>query len=241
MQLKPILKFYNFNKTKLVKSNSSELWEPATDTNKFIFNVTRWRNIYLARQNKHMLNQATFKKGIKHFNLIKEHAAHKFVRCLFTKGDFLKIYKIFLLSISQIYKLVVYDQSFKIQERFNGYSPMLSYLTCASSMFNVSTIFTWIAHTISQVFILKCFRISKFLKKKQKINYSIKVVHVNKKVRLSNALKRFSLFIETQKYHTLQARLFFAISDVCFLYKKGEIYKRKILTYKKAFSVFQKK
>jgi hypothetical protein len=241
LQIKSKIPFYNFNKQQLKKNSAIDLWEPSTDTCKHTFNATKWRSIQLIQHKKRLFNQANVKKGLKHFNLIKENATYKFVRCLFTKGDFLKIYKTLLSGISQIYKLVVYDQSFRIQERFNGYSPMLSYLTCASNMFNTSTLLMWIAQTLSQVFILKCFSANKFFKKKYKTKYSIKIVHINKKFRLSNALKRFSLFVETQKYHKLQARLFFAIGDVCFFYRKGEMYKRKLLTYRKAFSAFQKK
>ena len=69
----------------------------------------------------------------------------------------------------------------------------------------------------------------------------MKLVYVTKQFRLNNAIKRFSLLIETQKYYKLSTRFFFALSDICFLYKKGTFYKRKLLTYKRALISLQKK
>lgn len=69
----------------------------------------------------------------------------------------------------------------------------------------------------------------------------MRIVYVNKQFRLSNAIKRFALLLETQKYYKLSTRFFFALSDICFLYKKGIFYKRKLLTYKRALSSLQKK
>jgi len=56
---------------------------------------------------------------------------------------------------------------------------------------------------------------------------------------LNNALKRISFFVETRKYNNLSSRIFFALGDVFFLYKNGELYRKKLLIYKKVFNTLK--
>ena len=241
MPIKTIISLQQIETSTFLNNDVKQLWCPGSSINKNLYTTNKWKQIYLFKYQKYTLSQVGVNKGLKHFNLLKEQVSYKLIRCVFTKGDFLKIYKIFLKSISQIYKLIAYDQVYQIQQRFSGYSPMLNYLTCAFTMFNINVFLLWIARSLAQVFVLKCFSTNKFFKKKHKIKFNMKLVYVTKQFRLSNAIKRFALLIETQKYYKLSTRFFFALSDICFLYKKGTFYKRKLLTYKRALTSLQKK
>jgi hypothetical protein len=223
-----------------IQLNNNPLWIPCISKHKHSQLYFKWRKIKLVKNTKRYFSQFFFKYGNNTLTTLKEQASSKFVRHYFTKGLYIKAYKHFLLAVQQIYKLVIYNQTSKIQSKFGGYSPVLNYLMCTTFMFNTTSLLVWAAKSLSQVFIFKCFYANKFYKRKYKKKFNLKIVYLNKQYRLSNSLRRLSFFIETRKYSNLNARIFFALGDILFSYKKGELYKKKLYIYKKAFTLFKK-
>lgn len=240
MQYKLVLINTISQKNLVIQYPDNNLWVPSVSTNKYNQLYFKWRKIKLLKSTKRYFSQFFFKSGNNMISTLKEQASSKFVRYYFTKGLYIKAYKYFLLAIKQIYTLILYNQANKIQTKFGGYSPILNYLMCTTFMFNTTTLLMWAAKSLSQVFIFKCFYANKFFKRKYKKKFTLKIVYLNKQYRLCNSLKRLAFFIETRKYHNLNARIFFALGDIFFSYKKGELYKKKIYIYKKAFSLLKK-
>lgn len=212
------------------------LWLPDVNNNKLNQLYFKWKKIKEIKKKNHYFGQYTLVNGSNTINTLKDNSTSKLVRYSISKGMYIKAYKSLLLAMRHIYKLTLYGKSESIKTIFGGYSPVLSYLMCTTFMFNTTTILTWASKSISQIFIFKCFKTTKYLKKRTKKQYSLKTLYLNRKFRLNNALKRIAFFFETRKYNKLPSRIFFALGDVFFLYKNGELYKRKLLIYKKVFS-----
>ena len=223
-----------------VSKFNKNLWNPQVNYNKYAQLHIKWKKIKLIKNIKKYFSQYFFKYGSNSLITLKEQATNKFIRHYFTKGLYIKAYKYFLLAIKQIYKLIVYNQSDKIQSKFGGYSPMLNYLMYTTFMFNSNCLLMWVAKSLSQVFIFKCVSTNKFFKRKFKKKFSLKIIYLSKHYRLSNSLRRLAFFTETRKYYDLSARIFFALGDVLFTYKRGELYKKKIHIYKKSFNIVKK-
>lgn len=219
--------------------NADVLWLPNVGNNKFNQLYFKWKKIKEVKQKNHYFGQYSLSKGNGTINILKDNATSKFVKYSINKGMYIKAYKNFLIAMRQIYKLTLYDKSETVKVIFGGYSPVLSYLMCTTFMFNTTTILNWASKSISQIFIFKCFKASKYLKKRTKKKYSLKALYLNRRFRLNNALKRISFFVETRKYNNLSSRIFFALGDVFFLYKNGELYRKKLLIYKKVFNTLK--
>ena len=64
----------------------------------------------------------------------------------------------------------------------------------------------------------------------------MRCVHVPREARLSQALRTLHFFTEDQKYAHFEERIFFALVDAIFKYKKGAMYVRKLHAYRTAFN-----
>lgn len=64
----------------------------------------------------------------------------------------------------------------------------------------------------------------------------MRCVHVPREARLSQALRSLHFFTEDQKYNVLPERIFSALVETIFKYKKGTLYLRKLHAYRTAFN-----
>ena len=123
-----------------IKLKNSSLWLPCISEHRHSQLYFKWRKIRLTKSTKRYFSQFFFKYGNNAITTLKEQASSKFIRHYFTKGLYIKAYKHFLLAVQQLYKLVIYDQTSKIQAKFGGYSPILNYLMCTTFMFNTTSL-----------------------------------------------------------------------------------------------------
>ena len=141
-----------------------------------------------------------------------------------------------LEALANLYEIMLNRPDHDLIMRLGGYSPAVGHLIYAAFMHNPNNLLGWLAKQHAQSYAYKCFYTPKAIRKRTKVRQTVRCIHVPKEARLSQALRNLHFFTEDQKYNVLAERIFSALVESIFKYKKGALYLRKLHAYRTAFN-----
>ena len=174
--------------------------------------------------------------GASRANLAKESPFNKLVRYYMKEGMHAKAQGQVLEALANLYEIMLSRPDHELIMRLGGYSPAVGHLIYAVFMHNPNNLLSWIAKQHSQTYAYRCFYTPKAIRKRTKVRQTVRCVHVPKEARLSQALRNLHFFTEDQKYNAIAERIFSALVETIFKYKKGTLYIRKLHAYRTAFN-----
>lgn len=169
-------------------------------------------------------------------SITREGPLNKLIRYYTKEGLHTKAQGQVLSALSELYQVMLERPDHELIMRLGGYSPAVGHLIHATFMHNPNTLLAWIAKQHSQTYAYKCFYTTKHVRKRTKVRQNIHCVHVPREARLNQSLRALHFFTEEQKYDLVSQRMFFAVIDTIFSYKKGVLYQRKLRAYRTAFN-----
>lgn len=190
----------------------------------------------LLRDGDNYKGQFAHRVGGARSGISRETPFNKLVRYYIQGGMHAKAQRQILEALQNLYEIMLARPDHELIMRLGGYSPAVGHLIYTTAMHNPNNLLAWVAKEHSQSYAFRSFCTPKQIRKRTRIRQSVHCVHVPRTARLSQSLRMLHFFTEEQKYQKLEERIFFALIDVIFKYKKGVLYQRKLLAYRSAFS-----
>lgn len=169
-------------------------------------------------------------------SISREAPLNKLIRYYTKEGMHAKAQTQVLGAMGELYEIALAKPDHELIMRLGGYSPAVGHLIHATLLHNPNLLLGWVAKQHSQTYAYRCFYTTKHVRKRTKVRQKVRCVHVPREARLSQSLRALHFFTEEQKYDQVGQRMFFALVDMIFRYKKGTLYRRKLRAYRSALS-----
>ena len=156
---------------------------------------------------------------------------HQLLARLFKHGLRVKIFNAITISLNLFFSLNL--GLTKIEN--SSLKEFVFLIKFNQNILNVNFLLNWVLKILEPLFLVKCIRISKKYKKHFQTLYQFKYVYIKPKLRKKTALQLFS---NTNFGKNTKINHYFKVIlvELVFNYKNSEMYKTKLLQYKKLIS-----
>lgn len=193
------------------------------------------RRALAIREGNNFKGQYAHKTSLARASIAKEGPLNKLARYYMQGGHQAKAQGQVLEALANLYDIMLSRPNHELILRLGGYSPVVGHLIYATLMHNPNTLLGWAGRQYAQTYAFKCFNTTKQVRKRTRIKRGLQCVHVPQAARQSQSLRMLHFFTEDQKYHRVEERMFAAMLDMIFKYKKGTLYSFKLKAYRSAF------
>lgn len=187
------------------------------------------------REGNNFKGQYAHKTSLARVSIAKEGSLNKLARYYMQGGHQAKAQGQVLEALANLYDIMLSRPNHELILRLGGYSPVVGHLIYATLMHNPNTLLNWAGRQYAQTYAFKCFNTTKQIRKRTRVKRGLQCVHVPQAARQSQSLRMLHFFTEDQKYHKVEERMFSAMLDMIFKYKKGVLYGFKLKAYRSAF------
>lgn len=193
------------------------------------------RRALAIREGNNFKGQYAHKTSLARVSIAKEGPLNKLARYYMQGGHQAKAQGQVLEVLANLYDIMLSRPNHELILRLGGYSPVVGHLIYATLMHNPNTLLGWAGRQYAQTYAFKCFNTTKQVRKRTRVKRGLQCVHVPQAARQSQSLRMLHFFTEDQKYHKVEERMFAAMLDMIFKYKKGILYSFKLKAYRSAF------